>query len=362
MKTPVSILLLNSCINVALAQHVHEPAPAATAADPHAGHAMPAKPQASAPVLAAEDPHAGHTMPMPAAPPESVDPHAGHNMPGMNTTGTAPVETTDAHAGHDMSVMSGATDMGNMNTMEEPPPAEAFSGPVHAADLLFDAGTMATTRDALRNAHGGYKGLFAMADRFEVQDRDGDSLTLWDAQGWYGTDENRLWLKTEGEVTDHDEEFELQALWSHAFHPWFDFQAGLRLDFNDGLDTSHLAVGIQGLLPYRFETDAALFLSEDGDLSARIEGEYDWWLTQRLILQPRIELNLSAQDIPAKAIGAGVQNIELGLRLRYQIRREFAPYVGIEYSRLYGDTADYTRRSGREVSDSYAVLGIQAWF
>jgi copper resistance protein B len=322
MKTLASILILTSCINSALAQHVHE--------------AEPVQPV--------------------------VDPHAGHNMPDMNMPADSPAQPADPHAGHDMSAMNSAGNMDSMAAGEAAPPPEAFIGPAHAADLVYDSSVMASARDALLGAHGGYTGLFVMADRLEVQDRDGDSLTLWDAQGWYGSDENRLWIKTEGEVTRQDDEFELQTLWSHAFHPWFDFQAGLRMDFSDGLETTYLAAGVQGLLPYRFETDAALFLSEDGELSARIEGEYDWWLTQRLILQPRFELNLSAQDIPTRGIGSGVQNFEAGLRLRYQIRREFAPYFGIEYSRRFGGTADYSRRAGQPVSDGYALLGIQAWF
>jgi copper resistance protein B len=354
MKANASILLFTACINSAFAQHVHEPAPPEPTADPHAGHVMPATPRSSTAVMAAEDPHAGHNMPMPAEPAEAADPHAGHSMPGM-TMPAEPVGATDSHAGHDMPGMT-------MPVGDSSLPPEAFSGPAHAADLLYDSSVMTTAREELRIANGGYTGLFVMADRFEVQDRDGESLMLWDAQGWYGSDENRLWIKTEGEVTKQDDEFEIQALWSHAFHPWFDFQTGLRMDFADGHDATYLAAGIQGLLPYRFETDAAVFLSDEGDLSARIEGEYDWWLTQRLILQPRIELNLSAQDVPARAIGSGLQNIEAGLRLRYQIRREFAPYFGIEYSRKFGGTADYSRRAGQPDSDSYALLGIQAWF
>ena len=343
MKTIISLLILASFHHAVLAQHQHEVEPDAvpTAAAPHAGHSMPTP---------------AETM----ATPDVPDPHAGHEMPGMIMQQQMPVANMDAHTDH---VMPGTSGMQmSMPEEESPAPPAAFSDPEHAADLIFDSSVMAAAREELRINHGDYNGLFVMADRFEVQHRDRNELLLWDAQGWYGTDENRLWLQTEGEASNGDDELELQALWSHAFHPWFDFQSGLRVDFEDGFERSHLVLGIQGLMPYRFEVDTALFLSDAGELSARIESEYDWWLTQRLILQPRIELNLSAQDIPEQSLGKGLGNMEAGLRLRYQIRREFAPYFGIEYSRKFGATADYTRRAGMKTSDWHAMLGVQAWF
>lgn len=244
------------------------------------------------------------------------------------------------------------------------PPAEAFSGPVHAADLVFDAASMAASRELLRSEHGDITTLWLMADRLEMRRDDGENHYVWDMQGRYGGDLDRLWVKTEGEGTPGDaaERSELQLLWSRAIHPWFDVQAGLRHDFRPGPERSHVVIGLQGLLPYRFEVDAAAFVSDDGDLSARLEGEYDLWLTQRLIAQPRVEVEFAASDVPELGIGSGLNSAEIGLRLRYQVKREFAPYIGVEYERAFGGTADFARLAGNEEGGWNAMLGIQAWF
>ncbi len=153
----------------------------------------------------------------------------------------------------------------------------------------------------------------------------------------------------------------MQALWSKAIGPYWDLQAGVRQDLA-GPATTHAVIGVQGLAPYMFEVDAALFLSHRGDLTAKIEGELDQRITQRLILQPRAELSLSAQDIPELGIGAGLDKAELGLRLRYEIVREFAPYIGIEQSWKAGGSADYARAKGEGTSATSLVAGIRFWF
>jgi copper resistance protein B len=155
---------------------------------------------------------------------------------------------------------------------------------------------------------------------------------------------------------------ELQALYSRASSPYFNLQTGVRQDFNKGPSRTDAVLGIQGLAPQWFEVDAAAFVSNHGDLTARLETEYELFLTQRLILQPRLELDAAAQDIPALGIGSGLGTAELGLRLRYEIRREIAPYVGIAWQRDIGETADHTRAAGERVQHTAFVAGLRLWW
>lgn len=244
------------------------------------------------------------------------------------------------------------------------PPAGHEVDFVHAADALFDPRQMAAAREQLRAEHGGLKSSMLLADRFETRFGDGEEQYLWDVQGWYGSDINRLWIKSEGEgeFGENPESAEAQVLFSRAVTPFFDVQTGLRYDIRPEPDRSHLVLGIQGMLPYVFEIDAAAFLSEEGDLTGRLEGEYDLQIDQRLILQPRIEVNFAAQDIPELDIASGIGSIEGGVRLRYEIRREFAPYVGIGWERKRGDTADLARAAGEDRGGWEAVAGVRVWF
>src|SRR5262249_38726872 len=154
-------------------------------------------------------------------------------------------------------------------------------------------------------------------------------------EGFVGGDIHRLWIKSEGEGTFHlgVDSAEIQALYSRAIGPYYNVQLGVRHDFRPSPSRTYATVGFEGLAPYRLEAEGALFLSTKGDLLARLEGWYDQRITQRLILQPRAELNFSAQDVPEDRYGAGLIDAELGLRLRYAIRQEFAPYVGISWER-----------------------------
>ncbi|WP_425987467.1 copper resistance protein B [Brevundimonas sp. TWP2-3-2] len=338
------------------AGHVMPPAQTSPAADPHAGHQMPAQP-------VTVDPHAGHDMATPA--PAQPDPHAGHDMSTMAAA------QADPHAGHDMSTMSmGPADVPtSADSAGRPPedalPAAARGGPTHAADLVFGADAMAASRRTLIRENGDVRITTAIIDRLEAGSGDGGETWLWDVQGWSGGDINRFWWKSEGEgdFGGNLEEAELQALYSRAITPFWDVQAGVRQDFRpDGEDTTHLVLGLQGLAPYWFEIDAAAFLSTEGDLTARVEAEYDQRITQRLILQPRLEIDASASDIPGLEIGSGLSSVEAGLRLRYEFRKEFAPYVGVEWSRSFGDTADFIEARGGEAEDTRFVVGLKAWF
>ncbi len=244
-------------------------------------------------------------------------------------------------------------------------PARAFEGPRHAADAIWGAAAMQSSREKLGRENGGMKTGFVMVERLEarIAADNGEHGYLWDAQAFYGGDINRLVIKTEGEGRFGGalEDAEIQALYSRAIGAFFDLQAGLRFDPEP--DTrSHLVVGVQGLAPYMFELDAALFLSDRGDITARIEGEYDQRITQLLIIQPRIEVELAAQDIPERGLGAGITSIEPGVRLRYEFKREFAPYIGLEYEAALGETADVARAAGRDPDGFKLLVGLRAWF
>lgn len=244
-----------------------------------------------------------------------------------------------------------------------PPPASAGSGPPRAADAIWGAEAMRASREDLRRTHGDFPLLWLQADRLETQVRDGGNGYLWDLQGYYGTPTKRLWIKSEGEGEFGGalERGEVQALYSKGFAPFFDVQMGIRQDLGPDKAT-YGVVGIQGLAPYMFELDAALFLSHRGDVTARIEAELDQRITQRLILQPRAEINLAAQDVPQQGIGAGLDRAEIGVRLRYEIIREIAPYVGVEQSWRFGRSADFARANSEPASKLSLLVGMRLWF
>lgn len=294
----------------------------------------------------------------PAPPQTPAHDHANHD-PRIEPR--AEQQTPDPHAAHEQGAMQ---DQGSSEPTAETPPPAAFSGPAHAADTIFDPADMAAARAQLRTEEGGMLSSLVLADRFETRFADSEERYLWDAQGWLGGDINKLWIKSEGEgaAGDNPDDAEVQVLYSRAIAPFFDFQAGVRHDFRPGPERSHLVVGIQGLLPQLFEIDVAAFFSDGGDVTGRFEAEYDLRVTQRLILQPRIELDFAAQAIPEHGIDSGLGSVEGGLRLRYEIRREIAPYIGIAWERKLGGTADFARASGEDPRSLQAVAGIRMWF
>lgn len=228
-----------------------------------------------------------------------------------------------------------------------------------AADELYDQERMAQAREALYESHGSALiGLF-LGERLEHQVRDGADRTVWEAQGWLGGDLRKWWVKTEGESVQGAgafEAFELQSLYSRAITPFWDVQAGLRVDVQPTPLRTYATVGLQGIAPYWFELDAALFLSDQGDLSARLEAEYELRLTQRLLLQPRAELNLALGEDPRLALADGFNEVEVGLRLRYEVRREFAPYLGVVWA------GDVSEADGDEAFRLGLVGGFRFWF
>ena len=242
----------------------------------------------------------------------------------------------------------------------QPPPIPTDN----AADAVYGPDAMHMGRHHLAEFHGGQKLYQIMFNVAEAQFREGRDGFEWDAAAWYGGDINRLWLKSEGEgeFGGPVEQAEVQALYSRAIGPYFNLQGGDRDDFEPAPSRASADIGVEGRAPSFFDIEGTLFLSHKGEFLARAEASYDQRITQRLILQPNVEINFAAQDIPELRLGAGLTEIEAALRLRYDIRREFAPYVGVQYRRSFGDTRRFLRAAGEDAGGWSFVTGIRAWF
>ena len=202
-----------------------------------------------------------------------------------------------------------------------------------------------------------------MFDQLELRNADGANPLIVEAQAWIGNDTNKLWLKTDVEKRDGEiEEAEVQALYSRAVAPYWDLQMGIRQDIKPSPTRTWGVVGVHGLAPYFFEVDAALFVGESGKTALRVSTEYELLFTQKLILSPEIEVNLYGQNDWGTGTGSGLSDISAGLRLRYEIKREFAPYIGVNWSKQFGATADITTQKGEAVSDTHVVAGVRLWF
>ena len=243
------------------------------------------------------------------------------------------------------------------------PPVTAPS-PAASVPPLSDADRAAAFPDLPPHAmHQGGSNFLFLADQLEWQDADEGSALAWDISGWYGGDIDRLAFRSEGERTDgHTEEAELQLLWSHAIGPWWETVAGVRQDFKPGSPQTWAAFGVQGMPLFGLETEATAFLGEGGQSALRLEAEYDILLSQRWVLQPTAELNLHGRNDEARGVGSGLSDAGFGLRLRYEINRQFAPYIGVTWNRAYGNTADLLRDEDEDVSDTRLVAGIRFWF
>lgn len=203
-----------------------------------------------------------------------------------------------------------------------------------------------------------------MIDQLEIRHTDGSDPLVLEADAWIGKDLNKAWFKLDLEkVGSEYEQAELQALYSRAVATYWDLQIGWRHDFKPAGETRDwAAIGFRGLAPYYFDIDTALFIGESGRFVLDLDAEYEVMLTQRLVLSPELQLNLHSKSDPAIGQGSGLSDIELGLRLSYAIRREFAPYIGVNWERKFGQTADFARDEGEDTSDLQFVAGIRAWF
>jgi copper resistance protein B len=294
---------------------------------------------------------------------EAAPPHAMPDMPAAATAcppdhaamGHCSPAAPNGRAAHSLAV---GTDQ---PAGDAPPPAPPTT---LAAARFYDPATMATANRIMRDEHGGMQMSQILFNLAEVQVRNGRDGYRWDGAGWFGGDIDRLVVKSEGEggFGDKVKSAEVQALYSRTLDPYWNLQAGFRQDLGAGAKRTYVTVGIEGLAPYWFDVEGAVFLSDKGDALARAEAWYDQRLTQRATLQPRIELNVAAQDMPGSRIGAGLSTAELGLRLRYEITREFAPYVGVSWERRYGATARYARAEGEDGGGFALAVGARTWF
>lgn len=248
---------------------------------------------------------------------------------------------------------------------ETPRPAETPPPPGdHAADAYFEPAEMAAARRALRHENGGMGAAMLLLDQFELQSGGGRDGYRWEGEAWSGGDIDRLVIKSEGEgaFSGALEQAEVQALYSHALDPWFNLQLGVRHDIRPEPQRSYAVIAVEGLAPFWFEVEGSLFLSDKGDLAARVEASHDIRLTQRLLLTPRVEFNLSAQDVAALGQGSGLTSTELGLRLYYAITPRLAPYIGIHWEGLSGGSARFARAAGDGTQRTSFVAGVRAWF
>lgn len=267
----------------------------------------------------------------------------------------------DAHAGHD----TGALHSGHDTTptmdhgghaVEPEPPAEVRDPNAYAEGYAFRADPRLHLGD--KHALGG---LFV--DRLEAVDSGEAHFWVYDLRAWYGKDYDRALLKAEGDVDNRRvEDATTELLWSHAVTPFWNRQLGVRYDSGEGPSRSWLALGFDGLAPYWFEVDGSFYLGEQGRTALTVEAEYELLFTQRLILQPRAEVQVYGKDDPERARGSGFSDAAIGLRLRYEFLREFAPYVGVDWAAKFGGTAAYVREAGGDAKETRAVAGLRFWF
>ena len=207
-----------------------------------------------------------------------------------------------------------------------------------------------------------------MFDQLEYRRTGQTNPVSWDLSAWVGGDFTRLWIKSEGSHATIGGEgaVEVQALYSRLVAPFWEVQLGAQLDARYGTGGDRIrvqaAVGLEGLAPYWFEVEPVLFVSQDGHVSGRLTASYDMRITQRLVAQPRIEARAAVQRVPDFGVGSGLNDVTPGLRLRYELQREYAPYLGISWHRRFGNTADLALRNGAGTSDLALIGGLRVWF
>ena len=306
--------------------------------------------------------HSTMQMQMPAIQPEPVD-HAamGHDMPAPDESGQpAPMD----HSTMGLPESSSAPSMQGMDHSAMPGMSMAPTEPVTPIPTLTEADRAAAVPPSVGHAvHDKSIQSLVLVNRLEAWDADGGAGLLWEGQAWIGTDLNRLWLRSEGErVGGRTESADLEVLYGRSVAPWWDVVIGVRHDFKPGHSQDFAAVGVIGLAPQKFEIGATAYIGTSGQTALRFEAEREVLLTNRLILQPLIEANLYGRDDQQRGIGSGLSTMEAGLRLRYEVAREFAPYIGIVRERAFGGTADARRAEGEAINDTRLVAGFRFWF
>ncbi|MFC4518531.1 copper resistance protein B [Cupriavidus pinatubonensis] len=303
------------------------------------------------------------------------DPHAGHHgHPSSDAAAAAPAAEDDGMQGMEegpapaaampLSNAAPSTDHSDMKMQGGSAPADARDP--HAYSDGYQLGVGQYALGSARHLHMADEHTFAavLVDRLEWAHANGANAANWEAQAWFGGTYNRLVIKTEGEAAGgkvHDARTEL--LWGHAIAPYWDTQLGWRNDAGSGRPARNwLAFGVQGLAPYWFEVDATVYVGDSGRTALRLSAEYELLITQRLILQPRIEANLYGRNDPETGTGSGLSNGAVGLRLRYEINRQFAPYIGVERYQTFGNTSNMLRAAGGRSGETRFVAGVRLWF
>ena len=289
----------------------------------HAKHAG-ATPVSSAKPVMDHDAMA-HDMPMPSNEAQSAQPMDHSAMPGMSMAPTEPMTPIPVLTDADRAAAA-------------PPPGG-------------------------HTVHDNSIQSYTLFDRLETWNADKGTGFEWEGKTWIGTDLNRVWLRSEGErINGRTESADLEVLYGHSVAAWWDVVAGVRHDFKPGASQDFAAIGVMGMTPYKFEVMATGYIGQSGQTSARLEAEYETLLTNRLILQPLVEVNLFSKDDARRGIGSGLSTVEAGLRLRYELTRRFAPYIGMVRERAFAGTADFRRSAGEDIDDTRFVAGVRIWF
>lgn len=367
MKTSIALATLAAGALLALdapAQHASHPPqdPASSGHQAHAQHgtAQPAAqqqppPQEPAPDTAPEPAdHAAMGHAMPSQPQEADHTAMGHPAAPQSTQ-----QVDHAAMGHATPAPQPQVDHAAMGHAMPRAPGQ----PVTPIPALTDADRAAAApppRD--HPVHDDSIQHFVLLNRLEAFDADGGTGVEWEGQAWIGKDLEKLWVRSEGQRSGgRTGAADLEVLYGRAIAPWWELVAGLRHDFKPGESQDFAAIGIQGLAPYKIEVQATAYLGESGRTAARVEVEYETLLTNRLILQPLVELNFHGSEDARRGIGSGLGTVEAGLRLRYEIRREFAPYIGVVHERAFGGSADFRREHGEGASETRLVAGVRVW-
>ena len=314
----------------------------AFAQDPHAGHGQPAKPTEK-PAPQAAKPQPEPSKPQPADQTPASKPPAAPAMKEMPATGA------EDHSAH------GATPAAASDAAQQPKePIPPITDADRAAAFPAALGGHAVHDRAIN-----YMFLF---DQLEWQGSDDGGASL-DYLSWIGGDRNRIWIRSEMESErSRLENAFVDVLYGRPIARWWDLVVGVRQDFRPGPGRTWVGGGIQGVAPYWFEVEATAYVGEGGRTHARFEIEYELLLTNRLILQPIVEAELYGKSDPERSLGAGLSTIETGLRMRYEFKREFGPYIGITWNRKMFGTADFARAEGEQVSAARLAVGLRTWF
>lgn len=278
--------------------------------------------------------------------------HSPREKDEMNSISSAGAKTS-AHSNMDMSSMQGGS-----------APADARDPHGYSGGYTLANGPYVLV-EGERQLHLADEHNFwsVNLNRLEVIDTDDGNVTAIEGQAWYGRNYDKFVIKIEGEIVDGDvEEIQNDLLWSHAFNSFWDVQSGIRLDGGEGPNRNWLAVGVQGLAPYWFEMDSTFYVGESGRTALQFEAEYELLITQKLVLQPRAEMNFYGKDDLELGIGSGLSSASIGLRLRYEFSRQFAPYVGVEWNGTFGNTADFVEAEGKDTRETQWLAGVKFWF